>query len=453
MKYVVVGTSHFGYEAVQTILKNEPNAEIHLYERGAGASFMGWGSQSYLDGTSKALSELHFATEESYRSQGINIHCNSDVVGLNSKEKYVVVKTAAGEEKQSYDKLLLSPGGAAIKPPFEGIELENIHTFRGPEDTQAVYDCMQNSKKAVVVGGGYIGLEVAESYAKHGIDVTVVDFAPRILNTYLDQELTDILTEEGAKHNLKVRGGEKVLSFKGENGKVTSVVTDKGEYEADTVIVSVGVRPDASWLSDELEMTERGFVVTNEYLETSAKDVYAGGDSTLLPYAPTRGELPIALATLARRQGVVAALNAMGTKTKMPAVNGTSALSFFDYKFVSTGLSQNGVGLYDGKVASKYVEERIYPDFMRKENNLVHMKIYFDEDTHRVLGAQFMSKYDVSSAIAALSIAIASEWTLEQLALADIFFQPEFDRPWHFINVLAMAALDYKLGGADKLLF
>ena len=110
---------------------------------------------------------------------------------------------------------------------------------------------MQNSKKAVVVGGGYIGLEVAESYAKHGIDVTIVDFAPRILNTYLDQELTDILTEEGAKHNLKVRGGEKVLSFKGENGKVTSVVTDKGEYEADTVIVSVGVRPDASWLSED----------------------------------------------------------------------------------------------------------------------------------------------------------------------------------------------------------
>ena len=97
MKYVVVGTSHFGYEAVQTILKNEPNAEIHLYERGAGASFMGWGSQSYLDGTSKALSELHFANEESYRSQGINIHCNSDVIKLNTEEKYVVVKTPAGK--------------------------------------------------------------------------------------------------------------------------------------------------------------------------------------------------------------------------------------------------------------------------------------------------------------------------------------------------------------------
>ncbi len=312
---------------------------------------------------------------------------------------------------------------------------------------------MKNSKKAVVVGGGYIGLEVAESYAKKGIDVTIVDFAPRILNTYLDQELTDILTNEGNRYNLKVRGGEKVLSFKGENGQVTAVVTDKAEYEADTVIISVGVRPDASWLKGELETTERGFVITNEYLETSAKDVYAGGDSTLLPYAPTGGKIPIALATLARRQGIVAALNAMGQKVKMPEVNGTSALSFFDYNFVSTGLSQNSISLYEGNIASKYIEEKLYPDFMRKENNLIHMKIYYDVDTHRILGAQLMSKRDISSGIAALSIAISSKWTLEQLAFADIFFQPEFDRPWHYINVLAMAALDFKLGGADKLLF
>ncbi len=349
--------------------------------------------------------------------------------------------------------MLLSPGGVAVKPPFEGIDLEGVHTFRGPDDTQDVFDSMQKAKKAVVVGGGYIGLEVAESYAKAGIDVTVVDLAPRILNTYLDQELTDILQEEGSKHGFKFKGGEKVESFKGENGKVTQVITDKGSYDADAVIVAVGVRPDAKWLSDAIEVDDRGFVITDEYLKTSAEDVYAGGDATYIPYAPTGGKLNIALAILARRQGVVAALNAMGKDVKMPAVNGTSALSFFDYNFVSTGISQNSTKLYDGKVASKYVEEKIYPDFMRKENNLVHMKIYFDEDTHVILGGQLMSKYDVSGSIAALSIAIASKWTLEELALSDIFFQPEFDRPWHYLNVLALAALDYPFAGADNLLF
>lgn len=453
MKYVVVGTSHFGYEAVQTILKHEPEAEIHLYERGATASFMGWGSQSFLDGASRSIEELHFATEESYRAQGINIHCNSDVIAMDAENKTVTVVTPEGEVVQSYDKLLLSPGGVAVKPPFPGIDLENIFTFRGPEDTEQVYNAMKPGKKAVVVGGGYIGLEVAESYAKAGLDVTIVDLADRILNVYLDEELTSVLQEEGDKHNLKFRGGELVQSFKGEDGKVTTVVTDKGEYEADVVIMAIGVRSDAGWLKDALEMTDRGFVVTDEYLQTSVKDVYAGGDATMIPYAPTHGKLPIALATLARRQGVVAALNAMGQKVKMPEMNGTSALSFFDYKFVSTGLSSTSSAFYEGNVKSTYVEEKIYPDFMRKENNLIQMKIYFDGDTHRILGAQLMSKYDVSGSIAALSIAISAGWTLEQLALADIFFQPEFDRPWHYLNVLAMAALDYKLGGADKLLF
>lgn len=453
MKYIVVGTSHFGYEAVQTILKNQPDAEIHLYERGSTASFMGWGSQSYLDGTSKKLSELHFANEESYKNQGINIHVNSNVIGLDTENKFVIVQTEDGETKEYYDKLLLSPGGAAIKPPFEGIDLENIHTFRGPEDTQNVYNLMKKGNKAIVVGGGYIGIEVAESYAKAGMDVTIIDLAPSILNTYLDEELTNILMEEGQKNNVTFRGTEKVVSFQGIDGKVSSVVTDKGEYEADVVVLAIGVKSDATWLQNSLEINERGFVITDEYLQASAKDVYAGGDATFIPYAPTETKIPIALATLARRQGVVAALNAMGIPTKMPEMNGTSALSFFDYKFVSTGLSNNSSKMYEGNVKSVYVEEKLYPDFMRKKDNLVRMKIYFDNDTKRILGAQLMSKYDISSAIAAISIAISAKWTLEQLALADIFFQPEFDRPWHFLNVLAMAALDYKLGGADKLLF
>lgn len=312
---------------------------------------------------------------------------------------------------------------------------------------------MKKGNKAIVVGGGYIGIEVAESYAKAGMDVTIIDLAPSILNTYLDEELTNILMEEGQKNNVTFRGTEKVVSFQGIDGKVSSVVTDKGEYEADVVVLAIGVKSDATWLQNSLEINERGFVITDEYLQASAKDVYAGGDATFIPYAPTETKIPIALATLARRQGVVAALNAMGIPTKMPEMNGTSALSFFDYKFVSTGLSNNSSKMYEGNVKSVYVEEKLYPDFMRKKDNLVRMKIYFDNDTKRILGAQLMSKYDISSAIAAISIAISAKWTLEQLALADIFFQPEFDRPWHFLNVLAMAALDYKLGGADKLLF
>nr|WP_269089744.1 FAD-dependent oxidoreductase [Dolosigranulum pigrum] len=382
----------------------------------------------------------------------MHMHCNSDVVGLNADEKTVDIIVDGEKSTMSYDKLLLSPGGVAVKPPFEGVELDNVNTFRGPEDTQKVLDDMKASKKAVVIGAGYIGLEVVEAFAKAGVDVRVIDMAERFLPTYLDKEFTDVLEAHAKENGVEFYGGERVQSFQGKDGKVAAVVTDKQTHEADTVVLSMGVKPDAGWLADELEMTDKGFVVTDDYLQTSVKDVYAGGDATFVPYAPTEGKTSIALATMARRQGVVAAMNAMGKEMKMPEMTGTSALSLFDYKFVNTGLNATSAESYEGNVASKYVEEPLYPEFMRKPGKVM-MKIYYDEDDHRILGAQLMSKEDISTAIDTLSVAIAAKWTLEDLALADFFFQPRFDRPWHYLNVLAMAALDYKLGGADKLLF
>ena len=396
---------------------------------------------------------MHFANEESYASQGIHIHCNSDVVALNPSNKTVTVRTDEGEHEQSYDKLLLSPGGAAVKPPFPGIDLDGITTFRGPEDTQYVKEAMETAQKAVVVGGGYIGLEVAEAFGLKGIDTTVVDLEDRILKTYLDEEFTDILTKEAESHGVKFSGGEKVEEFRGEDGHVRTVVTDQGEYEADVVVLAMGVKPDDRWLNDVLEMDERGFIKVDEYLRTSVEDVYAGGDSTMIPYGPTGKDFPIALATMARRQGVVAAMNALGHEMKMPELNGTSALRYFGYNFVTTGLSSSNLDDYNGKVASKFVVEKLYPDFMRKEDNEIYMKVFYDEDTHRILGGQLMSKHDISDGIVALSFAISSKWTLEQMSLADIFFQPNFDRPWHYLNVLALAALDWPYTGADQLLF
>ncbi|MCR8969227.1 FAD-dependent oxidoreductase [Facklamia sp. 7083-14-GEN3] len=401
---------------------------------------------------SKELSELHFANNASYSEQGITMHPASQVIAVNPDEKTVTVKTEKGEQKESYDKLLLSPGGYAPVPRFEGHDLENVHTFRGPEDTQAVYNCMKETKHLVVIGSGYIGVEVATAYAEAGIDVTVIDMVDRILPAYLDENISNLLEAHGAEKGLNFKGGEAVEKLLGEGNKVKTVVTDKGEYPADTVVVAVGVKPATDWLKGTLEMDDHGFIQTNEYLETSVKDVYAGGDATYIPFAPTDDKTNIGLATLARRQGIVAALNASGTKFKMPRVSGTSALRYFDYTIASTGLSMINKDLYEGKVAWKYVEEKVYPDFMRKPGT-VHMMIFYDEESHVILGGQLVSKFDVADSINVLSTAINAKYTLEQLALLDFFFQPNYDRPWHYLNVLAIEALGNTVGGADKLLF
>lgn len=452
MKYVIVGSSHFGYEAVQTILEAEPKAEIHLYERGDKASFMSCGAQSYLEGIAQSPDEIHYANEDSYIKQGINIHLNSDVVGLDPEEKTITVKTEQGEEAASYDKLLLSPGGYAPRLNIPGKDMEHVYTFRGRDDAEIVKARMADAKKVIVIGAGYIGIEVAEAFARNGQEVTVLDAVDRFLPTYLDEEFYTSLSEEAEKKGLIFKGKEFAQEVLSENGVVTGLVTDHGEYEADTIIMACGVKPDTAWLKDALKVDEKGFVLTNDYLETSAKDVYAGGDATYLHFNATGNDMNIGLATNARKQGVTAAKNALGGKVKAPGVNGTSGLAFFDLKFATTGIKDSTIHTYDGEVKSFYCEEKIRPDFMNNEENTVEMKIFYDADTEVILGAQFLSKEDITQAANTMSLAITAKMTLTDLAQADFFFQPGFSRPWHFLNVLAMKAQGQTYG-STKMLF
>lgn len=451
MKYAVVGTSHFGYEAVETILESKPKAEIHLFERGDKASFMSCGAQSYLLGISQSPDELHYANETSYKDQGINIHLNSDVVGVDPKTKTLTVKTNETSHEVNYDKLLLSPGGYAPKLKIPGSDLDHVYTFRGRDDAEVVKARMKDAKKVVVIGGGYIGIEVAEAYVENGQDVTLIDALDRFLPTYLDDDFYSSLTKEANDKGLKVKTSELVEEIKSENGQVVSVVTNQGEYEADTVIMAVGVLPDTSWLKDTLDVDEHGYVVVNEYLETSAQDVYAGGDATLIPFNPTGKKRNIALATNARKQGVTAAKNAMGDNVKMQGVNGTSGLAFFDLKFATTGLNESLVEQYDGTVQSFYTEERVRPSFMRDGDVVVKMKIFYDKETEVILGAQFLSTEDITQAANILSLAITKETTLTELGNADFFFQPGFNRPWNFLNVLALKAQGKTFGSTEML--
>lgn len=451
LKYVIVGSSHVGFEAVETILEAEPDAEIHMFERDGKASFMGWGSQSYLKGISESLDELHYANEESYKEQGINIHVNSDVVDIDTEAKKIKVVTEEGEKEESYDKLLLSPGGFAPKLNIPGKDLDHVYTFRGRGDTDDVKERMEEAEKVVVIGGGYIGIEVADAYVRDGLEVTLINRSDRFLSGYMDEEFYPALIKEAKKHGLNVVTGESTREIKGEDGRIKSVVTDKGEYEADTVIMAVGVKPQTSWLEGVIDLDDKGFVVVNDYLETSAKDVYAGGDATLIPFNPTGKKASIGIATNARRQGVIAAKNAMGSSIKVPGVNGTSGLMFFDLKFAITGLDDTNLDDYDGDVKSYYTEERVRPSFMRDGGTSIEMKIFYDANTEVILGAQFLSTEDITEAANIISIAISAKMTLTTLSQADFFFQPEYNRPWHFLNVLALKARGETYGSTEML--
>lgn len=266
---------------------------------------------------------------------------------------------------------------------------------------------------------------------------------PRALQLYLDEEFTDTLTQTMREHGIYPAMGQGVKQFTGTDGQVSGVETDAGTYPADLVIISAGIKPATNWLKGVVDLDTRGLIDVDAHQQTSVPDVYAVGDATLVPFAPTDGMARIALATVARRQGRTAAKNILGQPMTMPAVSGASALSVFDYHFASTGLKEGTADQFGVKTQSIFVTDTVRPQFVPDAagNAKVAFKLTYDPATKRVLGAQIMSTRDVTANINAISLAVQGKMTLDDLAYADFFFQPGFDRPWNIINVATQAAL------------
>ena len=448
MKVIVVGSSHGGYEAVRELLMGAPDTQIQWYEKGDFVSFLSCGMQLYLEGYVKDVNAVSYSSAEEMEEKGVSVFVEQEITAIDPKNHTVHVSDHKNnsEREESYDKLILSPGAVPNLLPVEGKGLKNIYAMRGRDWAiklkQKTVD--PTVKNVVVVGSGYIGIEAAEVFANAGKHVTVIDILPRMLQTYLDVEFTDILTKEMEVNNITAAGGQSIQRFEGDKGKVTKVVTDQATYEADLVIVAAGIKPNTKWLENTLELTDRGLIKIDDYLQTSAPDVYAVGDATKVKYAPTDGkDMQIALATNARRQGRFAAKNALGEKKAVPSVSGSSALSLFRYKFASTGIKEGTAKNCGVETKSTLVTDSYRPPFVPDKygNAKVYFKLTYDPTTTRILGAQIMSTEDVTQNINVISLAIQAKLTLDDLAYADFFFQPGFDRPWNIINVAAQQAL------------
>lgn len=445
MKVVVVGSSHGGFEAVQELLQDYPQAEIQWYEKGDFLSFLSCGMQLYLEGVVKDVNSVSYATKEDMEKKGVHVFIQQDVTAINPTEHQVTVHNLADDttRTESYDKLIISTGAVPAQIPVAGNDLKNIYFMRGRDWAmklkRATVEPLIN--KVVVIGSGYIGIEAAEAFAKAGKQVTIIDVLPRILGTYLDSEFTDVLAQELKQNNVDLALGENVKKFVGDNGKVQQVVTDKGTYAADLVIESVGVKPNTAWLADTLELNDDQTIKTDQYQRTSQPDIFAVGDATYVTFAPTGQPAKIALATNSRRQGRYAVKNLEKASQPTPAVSGSSALSVFRYHFASTGIKDATAKNYPVQSTSVYVEDSYRPPFVPDAHNAkVQFKLTYNPENGQILGAQIMSTADVTANINTISLAIQQHLTVADLAYTDFFFQPGFDRPWNIMNVAAQKA-------------
>ncbi|MGY3813953.1 FAD-dependent oxidoreductase [Globicatella sulfidifaciens] len=451
MKVVVIGCTHAGTAAVKTILNENPGAEVVVYERNDNVSFLSCGIALYIGGVVKDPQGLFYSDPEELESLGADVNMEHDVTNVDLEAKKLNVKNLnSGEEfETTFDKLVLTTGSWPILPPFTGFDLENVQLCKNYRQAQEIFTRKTDAKKVVVIGGGYIGIELVEAFALEGKEVTLIDGLDRILNKYLDAEFTDVLEQDLRDRNVNVQLNQMVKGFEGENGKVSKVITDSAEYDADMVVVCVGFRPNTDLVKDQLETLPNGAIIVDNYMKTSHPDVFAAGDSTAVNYNPNGGHAYIPLATNAVRMGSLVGKNINGDKVAYRGTQSTSGLHLFGWNIGSTGVNEGSAKHFGLETRSVYVEDNYRPEFM-PTNEKLYMKLVYEVGTGRIVGGQIMSKYDCTASANTLSLAIQNKMTIEDLAYVDFFFQPVFDRPWNYLNILAQAAVEQERKLAEE---
>lgn len=444
MKVVVIGCTHAGTAAVKSILANNPEAEVIVYERNDNISFLSCGIALYVGGVVQDANGLFYSNPEELTALGASVNMQYDVENIDTESHSVTARNLlTGEtETTSYDKLVMTTGSWPILPPIKGRESKNILLCKNYQHAKTIIESEADAENIVVVGAGYIGIELVEAFAEARKKVTLIDGLPRILNKYLDKSFTDVLEQELTDQGITLALGENVSEFiANDQGEVTEVVTPSQRFEADMVILCVGFRPNTELLKDKVAMLPSGAIIVDEYMQTSDPDIFAAGDSTVVHYNPTATKNYIPLATNAVRQGLLVGKNLTAPTLKYRGTQGTSGLYLFGWTIGSTGLTAESAALQNIEVSSTYFEDNYRPEFMPTTEKIM-MQLVYEKKSKRILGAQFMSKYDITQSANTLSLAIQNKMTVEDLALSDFFFQPHFNRPWNYLNLLAQAALE-----------
>lgn len=456
MKIVSIGINHAGTSFVRTLAKinknNNAKMEIKAFDRNTNISFLGCGIALWVAGEFEDPSGLFYSTPEKLEKMGVDVNMEHDVIEINEKEKYIVVKNMKTDEtfKETYDKLVVAAGTWPIVPKIPGAELNNIMLSKLYQHAEHIKELAQKPeiKNITVVGAGYIGVELVEAFNKFGKNVTLIDMENRIVPRYFDEEFTTPLQKKMEEEGVTLKFGERVEEFIGdENNNVKQVITNKGKYETDLVIMSIGFLPQTKMLKDKVDMLPNGAIVVNQRMQTSNKDIYAIGDAAAVHHNVFDKNMHVALATNAVKTGIVTALDIAGAGVDFPGVQGTNGINIFGFKYASTGATEATAKAMGMEAASVFHKDADKPEFMHDAEE-VQIKLTYHPKTLKLIGAQVGSwgNNNHSEVIYTLSLAIEKGMTLPEIALMDVFFLPHYNKPFNFIlqPIMNVLGLDYE---------
>ena len=441
MKVVIVGGVAGGASAAARLRRLDEKAQIILFERGEYISFANCGLPYYIGGEIKKKSALTLQTPESFRTRfGIDVRVNSEVTDVRPAEKTVVVRTKEGEEyTETYDKLILSPGAAPIVPPLPGVQNPRVFTLRNIPDTERIRAYVEEEfpDSAVVIGGGYIGVEMAENLKKSGVETTIVELSDHLIAP-LDFDMACEVHQYARSQGLNLVLNNGVTAIEEKGGRL-AVKLNQGELETDMVILSVGVRPDTALAEKAgLSRNQRGAIVVDSRMRTSDENIYAVGDAVEITDFVTKQKGYVPLAGPANRQGRIAADNVCGIPSQYKDTQGSSVLKLFDMTVAVTGVNERAAkaaGLdYDKMYTYNQSHASYYPGA-----HGISMKVLYEKKTGRLLGAQLVGCDGVDKRCDVLATAIRAGMTAFDLTELELCYAPPFGSAKDPVNYAGFA--------------
>lgn len=441
MKLIVIGGVAAGMSAASKLSRMDKDAQITVYERGSFLSYGACGLPYYVSGENDDYTKMIARTKEQFESMGMEIHLRHEVVKVVPEKKQVMIRDLESKRMflDSYDKLMIATGTHPIVPPFSGRELENIHVLKTLEDGIRLQEIAsrQDVRNVVIVGGGYIGIEVAEAMGHLGKNIRVIELSDRIMRTF-DQEITDMAEDELRKQGVQLNLNEKVQGFTGE-GKVAKVQTDRGEYEADLVLLSLGVKPATGFLDGSgIALAENGAVVIDREMRTNIEDIYSAGDCALVYNKVMEENSYIPLGTNANKCGRLAGANMAGDHQKYVGTLGSAAIKVFDLEMARTGMSEDDAKKLNMDYTTVFVKSADHPGYYPNQTP-IWIKLICEKRTRRILGAQAIGNKGVVLRIDIFAVAIHANMTADDLGMADLCYAPPFAGVWDAVHIACNA--------------
>ena len=428
-KVLIVGGVAGGASTAARLRRLDENLEIIMFERGEYVSFANCGLPYHIGGVIQNRESLLIQTPESLKARfNLDVRVNSEVVGVNGKDKKVKVKTKNGEEyEENFDFLVLAPGAKSILPVVKGIENKKIFTLRNINDMDKIKAEIKNYnvKKATVVGGGYVGIETAENLKHLGIDTTLIEAVPHILASF-DSEISNILEYELINNGINLLTSEKVIEFQEDKDEVIIKLESGKSVAADMVILSIGVNPDTKFLQNSgINLGERGYILVNEKLETNIDGVYALGDSIIVKNYITNQDVAIPLAGPANRQGRIVAGNIVGRNEKYRGSLGTAIIKIFELTGASTGLNERSLKQLNIPYEKVYLHPNNHATYYPGAT-AISIKALYNKENRQILGAQAVGISGVDKFIDVIATSIKFKATIDDLTELELAYAPPF---------------------------